>query len=358
MSELRLTNLVKSFDGRRAVDDVSVVVPDSELLVLLGSSGCGKTTTLRMICGLETPDSGSISLGGRDITALPPQSRNLGMVFQDYGLYPAMDVRGNIAYGLQARNLNRAEIDRRVDDAAAQLGLTDKLQRGIGELSGGEQQRVALARALAKDADAFLFDEPLSNLDPKLRYQARRDIQAMHRAKGRPSVYITHDQNEAFALADRVAVMSAGRIHQVGPPSALLDEPADTFVARFIGEQPMNLLPVAIEENLGRPTPVVAGVGVELPGDLAVAASGRMSAILGVRTDAVRLGRRGDATATVTDVEPLVGETVVVLRLADGTPLRALVDDDVNPEVGESVSVRLDPAGLRLFDADSGLALA
>ncbi len=242
MSDLEVQGLVKRFGKNLVVNRVSFHVNDGEFFVLLGPSGGGKTTILRMICGLELPDDGRIVLNGQDVTKLNPRQRNLGMVFQDYGLYPSMDVYGNIAYGLEARHVPKAKIQKLVPQAAAKLGLTPLLHNNINDLSGGEQQRVALARILVKDADAFLYDEPLSNLDPKLRYQARRDIISVHRTKQKPSIYVTHDQTEAFALADRIAVIAKGHLQQVGTSDELIETPANMFIARFVGSPPMNLL--------------------------------------------------------------------------------------------------------------------
>ncbi|WP_165368270.1 ABC transporter ATP-binding protein, partial [Phytoactinopolyspora endophytica] len=253
MAGLQVQGLTKRLGDHLAVDDVSFDARDGEFFVVLGSSGSGKTTTLRMICGLEEPDEGEIVIGGRAVTSLPPRERNLGMVFQEYGLYPSMDVFGNMAYGLQAqKELPKAEIESRVRHAAERLGLTDYLHRPITDLSGGEQQRVALGRAMVKDADAYLYDEPLSNLDPKLRHRIRRDIKALHEEKGKPSLYVTHDQAEALAMADVMAVMAHGRVQQVGPPTQLLDSPANVFVATFLGSPPMNLLTAVLKDSDGQ----------------------------------------------------------------------------------------------------------
>jgi multiple sugar transport system ATP-binding protein len=241
--------LVKRFGATLVVDQVSFHVEDGEFFVLLGPSGGGKTTILRMICGLEQPDQGQVFIGERDVTRLSPRQRNVGMVFQDYGLYPTMDVYGNIAYSLENQHLPKPEIQKRVLAAAEKLGLTPLLRRGITDLSGGEQQRVALARILARDAFVFLYDEPLANLDPKLRHQARRDIMAVHRTRKVPSIYVTHDQSEAFAIADRIAVIARGRLQQVGTPDELLETPANLFMASFLGSPPMNLLPGTVSLN-------------------------------------------------------------------------------------------------------------
>ncbi|MCC7206062.1 MAG: ABC transporter ATP-binding protein, partial [Anaerolineae bacterium] len=247
MASLEIRNLYKSFGRNTVLNDINLTVPEGEFFVVLGPSGGGKSTLLRILCGIELPDSGEIILNGRNITQLPPRERNIGMVFQDYGLYPHMDVRENIAYGLEARNMPKAVVEERVKAAAAKLGITPLLERVVVDLSGGEQQRVALARALAKDASLYLFDEPLSNLDPKLRVQARRDIVMVHREKHKPTLYVTHDQTEALASGDRIGVIAAGRLQQVGAADDLIQRPANLFVARFIGSPPMNLVSATLE---------------------------------------------------------------------------------------------------------------
>ena len=220
MSGLQVNHLTKQLAGNTIVDDVSFEIADAEFFVLLGPSGGGKTTILRLICGLEAPDSGTIVIDGRDVTTSPPRERNIGMVFQEYGLYPNMDVFHNVAYGLEARGVPKAEVRERVTQAAAVLGLSTMLGQSVVDLSGGEQQRVALARALAKDASVYLYDEPLSNLDAKLRHHTRRQIMDIHQRKRKPSLYVTHDQGEALAMADRIGVMAKGRLQQVGTPSS------------------------------------------------------------------------------------------------------------------------------------------
>ena len=227
MSGLQVDRLTKQLAGNTIVDDVSFEIADAEFFVLLGPSGGGKTTILRLICGLEAPDSGTIVIDGRDVTTSPPRERNIGMVFQEYGLYPNMDVFHNVAYGLEARGVPKAEVRERVTQAAEVLGLSTMLGQSVVDLSGGEQQRVALARALAKDASVYLYDEPLSNLDAKLRHHTRRQIMDIHQRKRKPSLYVTHDQGEALAMADRIGVMAKGRLQQVGTPEQLLDDPRE-----------------------------------------------------------------------------------------------------------------------------------
>jgi ABC-type sugar transport system ATPase subunit len=281
-----------------------------------------------------------------------------------------MNVYQNIAYGLEARNVARQVIQERVPQAATMLGLGDMLQRSIVDLSGGEQQRVALARAMVKDADAYLFDEPLSNLDPKLRHQARRDILAMHRAKRKPSLYVTHDQNEAFGMADRIAVMAQGRLLQVGSAEQLLHEPANMYVAGFIGSPPMNLLKAEVQHQDGQYHVVAPDLRVALPArwGQALARYGKVPVVLGIRPDALTIARQLEVSgngqsqalvAEVEDLEELVGETVAVLKLGPSIQLTALFQDDgsADVQVGEALRVELDLDRISLFDPDSQQAL-
>jgi ABC-type sugar transport system ATPase subunit len=355
-----MNGVSKRLGGQDVLREVSFAVDDGEFFVLLGASGGGKSTLLKLICGLELPDSGSITLAGRDITRLPPRERNVGMVFQDYGLYPAMNVFDNIAYGLQARHLPPADVRQRVSEAASRLGLGDFLQRSVVDLSGGEQQRVALARALAKDADVYLYDEPLSNLDPKLRFQARRDIVQIHRLKGRPSLYVTHDQHEAFTMADRIGIVGGGTLQQVGTADELLYAPDNLYVARFIGSPPMNLLHGAIEGHDGRLSFVRSGVRFTLPErfNTVLEQHPAREVVLGVRPEAIAPAHDGCLRATVRRLEPLVGETAVQLELA-GNLLQALFSDSDGDALqeGDSIPIRFDPERLCLFDATSERAL-
>jgi multiple sugar transport system ATP-binding protein len=248
VAEIRLENVTKLFAGGvAAVDDVTLTIADGEFLVLVGPSGCGKTTLLRMIAGLEEVTDGEISIGGGDVTDLAPRRRDIAMVFQSYALYPHMSVRQNLAYGLKVRRTPKAEIDRRVDEVAKLLGLTDLLDRRPGQLSGGQRQRVAMGRAIAREPKAFLMDEPLSNLDAKLRVGMRASLQQLHSRLGVTTVYVTHDQVEAMTLGQRVAVMRDGRILQADSPQKLYHEPRDLFVAAFIGSPAMNLVEASIE---------------------------------------------------------------------------------------------------------------
>jgi ABC-type sugar transport system ATPase subunit len=359
---LQVHQLRKDLGGRAVVADVSFEIADAEFFVLLGPSGGGKTTILRLICGLEEPDSGSIVIDGRDVTTWPPRERNIGMVFQEYGLYPNMDIYHNIAYGLEARGMPRQEIAERVTRAAAVLELTPMLRQSVVDLSGGEQQRVALARALAKDASVYLYDEPLSNLDAKLRYQTRRQIMDIHQRKRKPSLYVTHDQGEALAMADRIGVMAEGRLQQVGTPEQLLDEPANLFVAGFIGSPPMNLISGQVTSNGS--APLVEADGVRLPlgrewQPLLDRYAGR-SVVLGIRPDRLSLASDGQGVidAVVADVEAMIGETSVEFRLPDGVKLVGLfADDDHDLTPGENVRINVGEGGVELFDPESGRSL-
>lgn len=340
------------------VDDISFEIAEGEFFVLLGPSGGGKTTILRLVCGLESPDSGAIMIDDRDITRLPPRERNVGMVFQEYGLYPNMDVYHNIAYGLEARGMGKKEVAERVTDAAAMLGLSTMLKHSVVDLSGGEQQRVALARALAKDASVYLYDEPLSNLDPKLRHHIRHYIMDIHQRKHRPSLYVTHDQGEALAMADRIGVIARGRLQQVGTPEQLLDEPANMFVARFVGTPPMNLIPGTLTMDQGEVRVVANGAQLPLPSHLepALDGYGRRAVVLGIRPDSMSLAADGASaiTAKVEDVEALIGETIVTFRLPGGHRIVGVFPDDADDlAAGDAIRVAVRAEGIRLFDPES-----
>lgn len=245
MSEVVFENVGKVYSrgDRPAVDSFSLTVKDGEFLVLVGPSGCGKSTTLRMVAGLELPTSGKISISGKDVTNLPPKDRDIAMVFQNYALYPHMTVRENMAFALKLRGVKRAEIDRRVQAAAETLGLVDYLKRLPKALSGGQRQRVALGRAIVREPAVFLFDEPLSNLDAKMRVEMRAEIIRLHQRLGATMIYVTHDQTEAMTMGSRIVVMNEGRIQQVAPPLEVYERPANQFVATFIGTPPMNIFP-------------------------------------------------------------------------------------------------------------------
>lgn len=371
MGSLEIQGLAKRFGNNVVLDNLDLSVAEGEFFVLLGPSGGGKSTILKLICGIETPDAGRITLAGRDITNLSPRNRNLGMVFQDYGLYPHMNVFENIAYGLEARGMHKDEVSKRVKEAADKLGLTPLIERVVVDLSGGEQQRVALARALAKDADLYLFDEPLSNLDPKLRAQARRDIVMVHRAKQKPSLYVTHDQSEALATGDRIAIIAKGRLQQVGKADDLIQRPANMFVAGFIGTPPMNLLRgtlVAGED--GYRVEVCPGVSAQFPREWTPALQkfGKSQIVLGIPPAAfLPPGAVVDETHSPISqiegemdfVEPLVSEVIAVFKLAEGISVNALFQN-VNETLlqpGAILRLGIDSSQLCLFDPDTQQAI-
>ena len=280
---------------RPAVEDFSLTVADGEFLVLVGPSGCGKSTTLRMVAGLELPTSGRIEIGGKDVTNLPPKDRDIAMVFQNYALYPHMTVAENMAFALKLRGFRRAEIERRVNGAAETLGLKPYLKRLPKALSGGQRQRVALGRAIVREPSVFLFDEPLSNLDAKMRVEMRAEIIRLHNRLGATMIYVTHDQTEAMTMGQRIVVMSEGRIQQVAPPLAVYERPANPFVAGFIGTPPMNLFPAGL---LG---PKMTGLR---PEHISLESLDQQS------TD-------GELVAGVDFIEPLGPETLVHVNLGE-----------------------------------------
>ena len=336
MAEIRLEGVTKRFEGVTAVADLDLTVADGEFLALLGPSGCGKTTTLRMIASLERPTAGRIHIGGRDVTDLGARERDVAMVFQDYALYPHMTVAGNIGYPLKVRGRGRAEIERRVGEAAEMLGLRPLLGRRPAQLSGGQQQRVAVARSLVYEPRALLLDEPLSNLDAKLRLEARGFLRNFQRRLGITTVYVTHDQAEAMALADRIAVMDQGRLLQLGGPLDVYRRPADTFVAGFIGSPPMNLIPCRVEAG-GLRTRGGGLIAAEPPAGFR--SGDRLLA--GVRPEHLRLVEGdGALPAEVYAVEPLGSESLVRVRAGEDLLVVRLFGDDV-PALREGDPVRV-----------------
>lgn len=268
MFTITVTNLTKHFGDKVAVDDISFQLAGAEFLVLVGPSGCGKTTTLRMLSGLEPPTSGEIHFGDRLVNEIRPKDRNVAMVFQDYAVFPHLTVFENIAYGLRSRGIPSRVIQERVPNAAEMFRIGDLLKRKPRQLSGGERQRVALARAMVRDADLFLFDEPLSNLDAQLRHQAREDILLLHNRKGKASIYVTHDQSEAMALGDRIAVMRDGRIEQIGTGTELYEQPRNLFVAFFVGTPSINLFDVELSAQNGGVYATGSAFNVRLPDEI------------------------------------------------------------------------------------------
>jgi len=359
MASVTLRQLTKTFDssGLPALRDLSLVVRDGEFLVLLGPSGCGKTTVLRCIAGLEDPTSGEILIGDRDVTQAAPADRDVAMVFQTYALYPHLTVRENIAFALEMRGVPRAEIQRRVGEAADRLGIGGLLERHPAELSGGERQRAALGRAIVREPRVFLFDEPLSNLDAKLRMQLRAELLGLHRQLRATMIYVTHDQVEAMTMGQRIAVLHEGRLRQLGTPGDVYERPADEFVARFIGSPGMNILIGVADSGRGKRGgggAVVRCGSLTLP--LALAYEGEIH--LGVRPEHVTvcgLGQ-GEGDAEVRVVEPLGSETLVHVD-AGGQPLVARVPGLFEVPNGQRLGLRVDVKRLHFFDA-SGTRVA
>ncbi|HET6578936.1 MAG TPA: sn-glycerol-3-phosphate ABC transporter ATP-binding protein UgpC [Gemmatimonadales bacterium] len=360
MASVRLAGVEKTYpNGHVAARGIELEIADGEFMVLVGPSGCGKSTALRMIAGLETPTAGRVLIGERDVTALPPQERDIAMVFQSYALYPHMTVRENLSFGLRMRGVARPVIGERVENAARALGLEAVLERKPGQLSGGQRQRVALGRAMVRDPKVFLFDEPLSNLDAKLRVETRAELARLHRRLKATIVYVTHDQEEALTLGGRVAVMRDGNVEQVAPPMEVYRRPASVFVAGFVGSPAMNLLPGDV-----RPDGTWTG-----PGGLVLPLAGprggadvpaRMT--LGVRPHdvAIILPGAGDATARVDVVEPRGSELLVHLRLGadgEGGELRVVAPPEQAIAVDTAVGVRLDRDRLHWFDEPTGRRL-
>ena len=352
MASLELKGLTKSFGAQTVLAGIDLAVGDGEMVVIVGASGCGKSTLLRLVAGLEQPSHGAVVLDGRDITGRDPAERDIAMVFQNYALYPHMSVFENMAYGLKIRRLPRAEIRRRVDEAAAMLGLEALLARKPRALSGGQRQRVAMGRAIVREPKLFLFDEPLSNLDAKLRVQMRAEIRRLQRRLGVTSLYVTHDQVEAMTLGDRLVVMREGRAAQVASPMEVFARPADTYVAGFIGAPAMNFLPARLAAG-GRGAALAAGPAVLFADGPRPGPEGRRLTI-GIRPEHVLLAREGMEFA-VDLVEPLGSETLLHGRLADGTGLVVKVAGAAPG--GETLHLTLPPAELHVFDAGSGSRL-
>jgi len=348
MARVELRGLVRAYPGAGApaLAALDLEAGDGELLVLVGPSGCGKSTALRLVAGLDTPDGGRVIIDGRDMTSVPPQDRDVAMVFQGYALYPHLSARDNIAFPLKMRGVAAADRRRRVDEAAALLGLERLLDRRPGELSGGERQRVAMGRAIVRKPRVFLFDEPLSNLDAALRAELRVEIAALVRRLGVTSLYVTHDQIEAMTMGDRIAVMRGGRLQQVGAPRSIYEDPANTFVAGFLGSPPINWIDLALRD--GR----LEGAGAVWPAPAGVGARAGLRA--GVRPEHVRTSGGGvPIDATVVANEPLGAETHVLLDAA-GTRLRAKVPGFDAPERGAVVRVFVPEAAVLWFDGATG----
>lgn len=361
MANVRIENLVKKFDSLIAVNNMNLAVEDGQFVVFLGPSGCGKTTTLRCTAGLEIPDSGRILIDGEDVTKLPPSARDIAMVFQQYAIYPHMTVGENLAFPLKAVKTPKTMIEERVMEVAKILHIERLLGRKPGKLSGGEMQRVAIGRAMVRRPKVFLMDEPLSNLDAKLRAEMRAEIKRLQSDQGATTIYVTHDQLEAMSMADRIAVLYGGILQQVGTPAEVYDHPANLFVAGFIGSPSMNFLPCCLSEDRaclildgGTSLPVQPGAKSRF-----ASAPTNQDLILGVRPEDVALSREPRpefSPAEVYVVEPLGAENIVDIHLA-GHVVKARTPPTFTAKIGETLHVRLDQSRAHLFDAETTKAL-
>ncbi|MDB5529896.1 MAG: carbohydrate transporter ATP-binding protein family [Devosia sp.] len=354
MARVQIQSLVKRFGGTTAVDGIDIDIEDREFLAIVGPSGCGKSSTLRMISGLEQPTSGHILFGDQDVTRLSADQRDVAMVFQSYALYPHMSVRRNIAFPLENMKLPSGEVAARVDRAAEMLGITALLDRRPRELSGGQRQRVALGRAIVRDAAVFLFDEPLSNLDAKLRVVMRSELKKLHSELGQTFVYVTHDQAEAMTMADRIAVMANGQVQQLGTPEDIYFRPATRFVAEFMGTPSMNMLEGTLLNN-------DSGAQFSLTGTVHTISLGislaterhQQSATLGIRPESIALvaPEEGMLRGRIDLVEPLHPDIFISVDIG-GQMLLVRTNTSAKPVVGDEVGLRLETGSLHLFDAD------
>jgi multiple sugar transport system ATP-binding protein len=366
MAQVTLRKVEKVYEETPAVCGIDLDIPDKEFVVLVGPSGCGKTTTLRMIAGLEEITAGEIAIGGEVVNDIPPKDRDIAMVFQNYALYPHMTVYDNMSFGLRLRKTSKEEIDRRVQNAARILNIVPLLERKPKQLSGGQRQRVAMGRAIVRDPKVFLFDEPLSNLDAKLRVHMRTEIKKVHQQVRTTTVYVTHDQVEAMTLADRVVVMNAGRIEQVGTPHELYHRPATRFVAAFIGSPAMNMIPCALEETAGalrvRLSPEIA---FDVPRERLEryrAHAGRAKLVFGLRPEHIieqrphlEPGQQAFEARPVV-VEPMGNESLVYFAV-NGADVCARVNPDCGASVGAPLRLVADLRHMHLLDDETGRVL-
>ncbi len=351
MASVAIRDVRKAFGAVQVIHGVDIAIDDGEFVVLVGPSGCGKSSLLRMIAGLENITGGEIRIGERVVNNVPPKERDIAMVFQNYALYPHMTVADNMSFSMRLRGAPKQEIETRVKRAAEILGLTALLERFPRQLSGGQRQRVAMGRAIVRDPQVFLFDEPLSNLDAKLRVQMRTEIKELHQRLRTTTVYVTHDQIEAMTMADKIVVMHDGLVEQIGAPLALYDRPDNLFVAGFIGSPAMNFLPGKIRNN-GQAA--FEGAGLHVPLERAAAADGR-AVVCGVRPENFTLADDG-AEATIQVIEPTGSEIQVVAKLA-GEDVIAVFRERHQFKPGDKIRLRPDPRLVHLFDAESGKRL-
>ena len=359
MPEIRLEDLCKSYGSLKVIEGLNLSMADGEFTVLVGPSGCGKSTTLRMIAGLESVTDGAIMIGDRDVSRLEPKERDLAMVFQDYALYPHMNVARNMSFALRLARYNRSEIEKRVRDVAATLALSDHLHRKPAELSGGQRQRVAMGRALVRDAGTFLFDEPLSNLDAKLRGQMRAELALMSQRVQKNMIYVTHDQIEAMTLGDRIVVMRDGKIMQNGTPEELYRSPANRFVAGFIGSPPMNFLAATLQRR--DDTLLVVGKGFQIP--LSAERGARLQSYegsnvqLGIRPSAFTETDAADGLSLPVILSEYVGAQSVLMSELGGERILIEVNSAAPVRTGTQRSFGIEADEIHLFDPKSEAAL-
>jgi multiple sugar transport system ATP-binding protein len=355
MASVSIQKLCKAFGTTDVIKGVDVEIADGEFVILVGPSGCGKSTLLRMVAGLETVSGGTIKIGSRIVNDAPPKARDIAMVFQNYALYPHMTAAENMGFALRLRRLEPADVKARIDRAAGILGLGQLLDRYPRQLSGGQRQRVAIGRAMVREPQVFLFDEPLSNLDAKLRVQMRTEIKKLHQALGATMIYVTHDQVEAMTMADRIVVMNGGVVEQVGRPLDLYDQPATLFVAAFIGSPAMNLLEGTVADG----GCFVTATGARLPLSSGRANDGPIGRALvyGIRPEHLRIVESG-VPAQVIAVEPTGSETLVVAGVAGGQEVQVLLRDRRRLAVGDPISLAPEEHNVHLFDKSSGRRLS
>ncbi|MGB2757455.1 MAG: ABC transporter ATP-binding protein [Acidimicrobiia bacterium] len=351
MAGVKFDGIEKRFGDTAAVSDFTLEIEDHEFFVLLGPSGCGKSTVLRMLAGLEDPTAGSIRIGETDVTNVAPKDRDIAMVFQSYALYPHMTVRKNIEFPLKARKLPASEREPAILEAARALDLTDYLDRKPSQLSGGQRQRVALARAIVRQPRVFLMDEPLSNLDAKLRGNTRSELIELQRKLGVTTVYVTHDQVEAMTMGHRIAIMKDGVLQQVGPPQAVYDQPANAFVAKFIGNPPMNVLEAPIADGSVH----IGGGAIPLPPEMAPALADSATVQVGVRSEHVRFVEDGPIACLVSVIEELGHERHVICKLEDGQTVSVRADTTgAIPSPQSTAHLTLDSTRLHFFASVTG----
>ena len=363
MANVSIREIHKHYADFHAVKGVSLEIKDKEFVVLVGPSGCGKTTTLRMVAGLEAITEGQILIGPQVVNELPPMDRDIAMVFQNYALYPHMSVYDNMAFGLKMRKFDKAEIAKRVNNAADILDIKDHLNRKPRMLSGGQRQRVALGRAIVRNPQVFLFDEPLSNLDAKLRVQMRVEIKKLHQRLATTSIYVTHDQVEAMTLGDRVVVMKDGLIQQVGEPLELYNNPANKYVAGFIGSPAMNFANTSIEEVGGKFYATNSTMRIRVPDPIAarMGAHKGKPATLGIRPEDLHMANGNDPAElsfeAVVEVAEQLGSEIILDLKAGGGAMVASVEPTVRVKPQQKIRLGINPAGLRFFDAKTEAAI-